>query len=502
MALAVRCSHCGASYSLGEELRGKSVRCKACGGNFPVGASEAAGAEPARVVPSDEPTAPATEGLQAQPSHIPVLRRAVDMPRRYGHDEDRRRPNRGGAPVVWIVVGGAAAVLLLFGAVVAVGVLFLFLQTSPAPSAKPVVATGTPIGQRDEDMAPFDVDRRMKGDHPRRRVPIDIPKPDPVALTPPAFNEAQIVVALPEAAADVTVGGGGRYLILHLPNKKELAVFDVSAAKLVQSIPASAANIKFAAGMDKLIVVRPDDFTIERWSLKTFQRETEVKVEMQVPPVAVALGCASNGPLVISGCDWPRLGETVVFDIIQMKKLDVLDNPHDFFRTSPTVQLRASADGKVVACQNGAEVQMAVIGGDVQRNSFGSSYAVPASPDRTVIYTDAGCYSADLQLLRGQGDRWLPARHGSYCLRFLGQGRPGAPRNGNFGGSVFVYSATDNRFVARLDNVEGVEAGEARQDVLLPFDQRYHFLPDAKVLIVISPEKDKLILYRLDLSGK
>jgi hypothetical protein len=500
MSLAVRCSHCGAAYSLAESLQGKSVRCKACRGTFPVGPSSTAVTEPATVVPIDEPAAPSPKGLQTAPGRAPLPRATVDEPRRYRDEEPRPSPSRSGWPIILIIVGVAAAVLLLFVGLSAVGVALLFLTPVSSSSSQSIATSNQAVRiDNGEPPAPLERPLQVEQPQPRRGVPIVVPPADPVTLTPPALDQAKVVVALPDTVKDVAIGGGGRYLILHLPARKELAIFDVSAAKLVKSIPASAPNIKFAAGMDKLIVVRPDDNVIERWSLKTFQRETTAKVAMEVPPVAVAVGCASNGPLVISGCDWPRLGETVFFDIIEMKKLDVIDEPHNFFHTNPNVQLRASADGKVFACQNEGTAQIAVCGADgVQYYSGGASYSVPGA-DGKVIYTDGGRYTPQMQPLPGDRVRLLPARQGAYYLSFSGPGRPGPPRDDGRG-SVFVHAA-DGRVVTRLDDVDGVAEGPGLPNGL-PFDQRIHFIPDAKVLITIAATNDKLILYRLDVAGK
>ena len=63
---------------------------------------------------------------------------------------------------------------------------------------------------------------------------------------------------LPAPAADACAGGGGRFLILHLAQTRQLAVFDVNQAKVVKYLPVPADNVRFAAGMNKLLVVAPD----------------------------------------------------------------------------------------------------------------------------------------------------------------------------------------------------------------------------------------------------
>ena len=46
---------------------------------------------------------------------------------------------------------------------------------------------------------------------------------------------------------------GGRYLVLHLPEKRQLAVFDVNRAAVVRHIPVADDDVVFAAGLDRLL---------------------------------------------------------------------------------------------------------------------------------------------------------------------------------------------------------------------------------------------------------
>src|SRR5947209_6246179 len=73
--------------------------------------------------------------------------------------------------------------------------------------------------------------------------------PPPVPEVKAAPLDAQTAtVPLPSAVADVTAGGGGRYLILHLPRERKLAVFDCAAARVVRYLPVADDSIRFAAG--------------------------------------------------------------------------------------------------------------------------------------------------------------------------------------------------------------------------------------------------------------
>src|SRR5262249_26239410 len=105
------------------------------------------------------------------------------------------------------------------------------------------------------------------------------PAPAPLAnsgLRPVKLPQPQVVKPLPSTASNLVVGGGGRYLVFHLPREQTLAVFDVSETRIVRFIPLSASNAIYAAGMDKVVVVLPESNVIQRWDLTTGERELSV----------------------------------------------------------------------------------------------------------------------------------------------------------------------------------------------------------------------------------
>ncbi len=142
---------------------------------------------------------------------------------------------------------------------------------------------------------------------------------------------------------------------------------------------------------------------------------------MKVPPIAVAMGSASNGPLLISGVNWPILGETVFYDVLAMRRVNVALNPHGIFDTSPTVFLRASASGRLFACQasaTGGAVQTCVwFNGDVRRFAASAgSWPVP-NADNKVVFTSKGLYGPQLEFLTASDGLCIPAQRGGYYAR-------------------------------------------------------------------------------------
>src|SRR5262245_57515698 len=131
------------------------------------------------------------------------------------------------------------------------------------------------------------------------------PKWHPVAAVPikPApLRQDREERKLPSAIDDVCVGGGGRFILLSLPQPKQVAIFDVNEAKVVKFLAVPSTSPRIAAGMDKLFVAAPAEGLIVRYSLLTFEKE----ITVQLPPApagakvdALVTGSAANGPILV-----------------------------------------------------------------------------------------------------------------------------------------------------------------------------------------------------------
>src|SRR5262249_54402078 len=94
-----------------------------------------------------------------------------------------------------------------------------------------------------------------------------------LAIVPPQLDADRVILPLPEPYRSLAIGGGGRYLVLHLPENRKLAVFDVNVARFTQNISLPDNNIRFAAGLEKLVIVLDSSDLIERWDLATGRQE-------------------------------------------------------------------------------------------------------------------------------------------------------------------------------------------------------------------------------------
>jgi len=244
-------------------------------------------------------------------------------------------------------------------------------------------------------------------------VSIDGLLPGPVidgALTGikvPKLNADKVERKLAAPVENVVVGGGGRYVILHQPKLKKLAIFDVNAADVVGHIPVNESDAKFAAGMEDVVVVLPHAGTMERWNLKSLQRDVAVTMPVNGVIRSIAMGSASRGPLLVHTAAATEELSPASFALVNVETMRLANS-----EIKPTVHMtsfyrdlwhvRASANGKVFGmwCTSHHPTGMGafVVSNSEAKtyftnNSFG--HVVPG-PDGRLLFTGAGLYSPEL----------------------------------------------------------------------------------------------------------
>jgi hypothetical protein len=520
MSVLVSCPVCGCAAELPEEQRGRKVRCGDCQQLY-VAVPVRAPVEVPLTQAVPQAASPLRAGVpSAAPTATRAARRSAVLPAATSAHVPTESPL-----LFWLLLGGLALVLVVM---LAGGAMLVTLW--PQPSARPGEAD-TVVGKGDDPppiVAPI-----VPGPAPVDDIPLDpqlplakekvvgpppqapkgvavLPVDRPAKEAPLLFLDKQEAFPLPAPVADVAVGGGGRYLFLFMPTRRELAVFDVRRTKLLPSLPMPGEHVRFAAGRDKLVVIDPSSQIIQRWNLTTWKQDASDRLQMKVPPVAVAMGYASDGPLVISGVDHPRLCETVFYDVLRMKSLKVDGDPHRFFDASPTVFLRAAANGQVFACQDqvwGGKLQTCVWrNGRFQCwvQAGRGDWPVPSAEGAT-IYTTAGRRSVEL----APAGRWnapcWPADQGPLFLSF---GRTDFQPAGKGGKTdkgpktieyLGVHLAGHDFPFARL---VGIESPEKPGNTTLPYlstDQRIHLFPNFKLLVSLAATNDRLVVRSFDL---
>jgi hypothetical protein len=342
------------------------------------------------------------------------------------------------------------------------------------------------------------------------------PAAEKVPIPPAEITSPHIEVPLPGQARDVCVGGGGRYLIFHVPTARKLIVFDTSTLKVVGHVSLSTDDLLFAAGMDKLVVIYPTNRIIVRYSLiprkaenttgkpegPPLKTEDDKPLETLQRPIFAVMGSGTAGPLILGGVPGQNNASKMALtflDIESFKEVKIDNAEGDFQVTTATAaQLRASTDGKTLGLWRTqltpSGVQVARLEGNTIKGAYSKDSAgeVTPGPDGQKVYTEQGVYDLSAKP-EGPRTATIPAIEGAGYLTLSG------PANGKRSVAVFG-SAADKplaTFDGNLPGFDGTYDPFERNNPNLSLDQRLFWVSDAGVLIVIPPAADRVHVYRI-----
>lgn len=314
--------------------------------------------------------------------------------------------------------------------------------------------------------------------------------PRSVPITPPALGEARTEKRLPDVFDDVAVGGGGRYLVFHLPKLKKLAVFDVSEARVTKYVPvAEDVKGRFAAGLGTVVVGLRGTGKLERWSLATGELEKSAPLPLKEDITSVVMGHGSNGPVVVNGR---------FFDLQGLKPLAVTgDKGTD--RPSIGPGRIASGDGTVFGGWNTqlspASATAFVLDGDaVKRHDAGDLRHVVPGPDGRTLFTGRGLVPRTLERAAPDDAEYgycLPAVRGDYFLSLT-------TATAGKGGGFTVYLKGLGAPIAKLDKADhGLTFDGWDREEFGPW-KRVFLVPDANVIVVLPSSNDRVALHAFD----
>jgi len=337
-------------------------------------------------------------------------------------------------------------------------------------------------------------------------------------ISPAQIGGAQSEVKLPSDISDLTVGGGGRFLILHLRKLRQIAIFDVSAARIVKYLQLDADNILFAAGAEKLIVVSVDQSTISRYSLRTFEREITAQMPVTGTINAIALGANSDGPLLVLASSGTETLSRALFSLVDLNtlalKTTLTKGQNGLLSFRERVGIRASTDGTVFCVWGSAMppgLQTIIIeGNDARTYSFTNS-SLPAipSPDGRIIYTPSQIFTSESMAIRSSdtlanSSMRIPSIQGNYYLQVDASGKTDVWMAGD-SRPLVTLSQTGNFNIAEIlslasDPIFRASSGTSRWgNASLDRDKLLHFIPDAHLIITIPRSNDRLILQQFEL---
>jgi len=332
-------------------------------------------------------------------------------------------------------------------------------------------------------------------------APLILPPVKPVPITAANVPAAGAELKLPAEGDQVCAGGGGRFLVVTLPTLKQIAVVDLSQAKVAKYLPAASEKVLIAAGMDKLLVVYPGTNVTQRWSLTSFEKEATgtIAPAAGLTVTGIAMGSASNGPVFVEAMDFPRLGERFLFDVTTMKEVPDTRTSGGIQGAWPGDVIRAGADGRVVTVtrKEGGVCFFAIKGAGWAEHRApwreGSQPALPSADGRTVYGPGEMATAAGQRIGEPTPGVWyLPALHGPFVLAAIRQ-KGDAKRPLKFA----VHAPRDGKPLFELPHFAASESlGDASGGS--PVDGHVFFAPQAKVVAVFPKARDRVLLYKVD----
>ncbi|MFT3880137.1 MAG: hypothetical protein QM703_10815 [Gemmatales bacterium] len=327
-------------------------------------------------------------------------------------------------------------------------------------------------------------------------------------------------IKLPGSVADVTVGGGGRFFILHLPLVRQAAIFDVSEAKVVKYLSVDDEDALMAASLNKLFIALPKKNMLQKYDLHTFEREKTIPLPGSSGAGYMGTGSDVDGVLVFS----PKqqnpgaLRGAIFLSSISLQELPIRSQETGMMATYPP-QVRFSGGGVVFTSWtpglSPSGLRTFVINASGVQHYYehtSPGYLLP-SHDGRIIYTPSGLYTYEGKPLSGQSRNGGARMNGHYpipstrenwyldCQPPSVMNRGTKPPPGESGVQVTLNLASTSRPIANLDNIDlsevSIELGNRSNK--MGFDKRVYFIAEAKTAILIPNNNDRLILYKVDI---
>jgi S1-C subfamily serine protease len=334
-------------------------------------------------------------------------------------------------------------------------------------------------------------------------------------IKPLPMTSATSEIKLPSTIDDLEVGGGGRYIVMHLGKLRKLAIFDANKGDITNYISVPD-NISFAAGLTKLIVCVTDSNILQRFNIDTCEREVSVQSPVPGTIRAAAMGSSSDGPLLLSVSAGTQELDRVSYHVVDIQKMSAAQLKPQATNMDPLVHyssyrdlvhIRASADGTVFGmwCTSHSPSGLgtvSLIGSEASSHYEHDSrgHVLPGF-DGSQIFTCGGVYSTELKKLQGNfqdGLAYIPSSQSSY---FLGVSATMYPFNNEPGQKkdVSVFGPGDSRVLVKIPNVASIGKIEPWSKTDFTLDKRFHLLTKSNLLVVIPEQNDRLILHHFDL---
>jgi hypothetical protein len=459
-------------------------------------------------------------GEPRKPTHISASPPPADTRRRGDGDEPESgrvaKASTGGGRtwIIAVLAVGAVGVCCLGLAAVGGGLAWWTLRAQP-------VAKGP--GPKAPEMPPPlpDVEKQAqpppKVDEKPPPPPKEVEPPGPLLKLPPIPQrptlpasqvKVKTTVPLPDRPSRVTVGGGGRYLWLYFPKLDQLGRLDVVTGKFLGNIAAQG-DTELAAGLTRIVTWSPRSNTLVRYDVATgAQQPLGLKLNGKI--TAFCMGSASEGPLLAA--------TESEFKLIDIETGEALALPNDQ-QGQPLARFSncrfcADSTGRVfgragrIGSPNGVASLLLELDRGVQHYEHRGTFFNVPSPDGRYLYAGGhGVLTIDLKTvpdaafsdLQSENARhlYLPAHTGSYYFHLHAGTDPGPGQGGTRG--IRIYKLGNPQPIKIVADAETPTLAEIQAQRDLRIEDTVHLIPEAKLLVVIPKEGDRLLLHPVDL---
>jgi hypothetical protein len=329
-------------------------------------------------------------------------------------------------------------------------------------------------------------------------------------IVPPKIEGGKKSVKLPGTVNDICVGGGGKYLLLHMKELRKIAVFDVNTLMIKGYIAAGDDDTKFTASAKKAFLISASKGVISRWDLESLERELTKSIDTSGNQVrSFLMGSAANsGPLVI-GIGDPRGfgGEILEVDSETLTSSGQVGKDHNAMKRSLNQFARISANGKTISGND--PFSMTRIGSEwtykfaheISGNQ-GNSTKQPTADGRYILAGN-GVYTRDLkpvgEVQQRQNSRFrnlqVAGTSGPFYLelpmveeRSRRSSRDETPQDAK------LMMVGESIALSTIPSLEPVTFSyrNRNNDDSLANDKQVFFIPDANLVIQVSPNFDSL----------
>jgi hypothetical protein len=336
--------------------------------------------------------------------------------------------------------------------------------------------------------------------------------------TPPAagaqFEGEAVEVPSPGRIRRAILGGKGQFLLLQIADEGLVRIFDTGTATIAGEVPIRMDSL-VAATEDCLIVAHPALRLLECWSLADRKRLKTARTPFPGNVMSIAAGCSSDGPLLIYALDRKPYWALIHCKTLRPVQISSLNNESNLKpmelakeKDGTVVQLaitgwqtRAAANGKVFGLwSESMDAGMCTLALD---SRFSVHFAgirdiakyVAPLPDGSGICSSLGLYSPDFRSNSHKGF-FAPTPDARFLLSLhLTMAR--SDREVELSKSVGVMSTERMTRVIELDPLPEMTGRVALGNDELPLEERYTFIPSAKLLVTIPPKENRMFVRRV-----